>query len=141
MGLSAETGVSLEELGKFREQAVPETETYAIDWAKGRISGRISEREALHQYIYKALKTECNAYLIYDASYGCKAGALVRQRRASRAYLETDIPRIVKAALTDKRILGVRDFTFGWPEDERDCVRIGFVADTVYGAMREEVEV
>ncbi len=141
MALEADLGISIEELEKFADQSIPETNTYAIDWKNGRLSGQVNGREALHQYIYKTLKTECNSYLIYDAKHGSGLRALVKQRRVSRAYLETDIPRLVRNALTDKRILNVRDFSFEYPEDERDAVRIQFTADTVYGQMDEEVTV
>ena len=53
----------------------------------------------------------------------------------------SDIPRLVKKALSDKRILGVHDFSFAYPEDERDAVSISFVADTIYGSTVEEVTI
>ena len=141
MTLEADLGISIEDLEKFADQSIPETNTYAIDWENGRISGEIKGRDALHQYIYKTLKTECNSYLIYDAKHGSGLNALVKQRRVTRAYLEMDIPRLVRNALTDKRIIGLRDFSFEYPEDERDAVRIMFTADTIYGPMGEEVTV
>ncbi len=141
MALEADIGISYDKIEKFADQSIPEVKTYAIDWKNGRLSGTIGGREALHQYIYKTLKTECNAYLIYDAAYGSKVGALVKQGLTSRAYLETDIPRIVKNALTDKRILNIRDFEFSYPDDERDSVKIRFVVDTIYGSVSEEVTV
>lgn len=141
MALEADIGISYDKIKQFADQSIPEVKTYAIDWKNGRLSGIISGVEALHQYIYKTLKTECNTYLIYDASYGGKVGALVKQGRTSRAYLETDIPRLVRNALADKRILSIRDFRFSYPEDERDAVKISFVADTIYGSVKEEVTI
>ena len=141
MALEADIGISIEDLEKFADTSIPETETYNIDWKNGRLSGKISGKEALHQYIYKTLKTACNAYLIYDARYGSKIEALVKQKMTSKAYIETDIPRLVKQALTDKRILNIRDFEFEWPVDERDAVNIRFTVDTIYGTMGEEVDI
>lgn len=134
-------GLTVEDIQKFSDQTISETNTYAIDWVNGRLSGQISGIEAVHQYIYKTLKTECNKYLIYDTSVGNGIKALVRQGAVSREYLETDIPRHVKKALTDKRILSVHDFTYSYTERERDAISISFVADTIYGQVSEEVTI
>lgn len=134
-------GLTVEDIQKFSDQSIPETNTYAIDWVNGRLSGQISGIEAVRQYIYKTLKTECNKYLIYDTSVGSGIKALVRQGAVSREYLETDIPRRVKKALTDRRILGVHDFTFSYSDRERDALSIYFIADTIYGQVSEEVTI
>ena len=141
MALEADMGLTAEDIQKFSDQSIPETTTYAIDWKNGRLTGKISGIDAIHQYIYKTLKTECNQYLIYDTSVGSGIKALVNQGVASREYLQSDIPRLVKKALTDKRILGIRDFSFSHPDDERDAINISFVADTIYGPVREEVTI
>ncbi len=141
MALEPDMGLTAEDIQKFSDQSIPETTTYAIDWKNGRLTGKISGIEAIHQYIHKTLKTECNQYLIYDTSVGSGINALVRQGIASREYLEADIPRLVKKALTDKRILSIRDFSFSYPDDERDAVNISFVAETVYGSVSEEVTI
>lgn len=140
MALEADMGLTLEDIRKFSDKSVPETNTYAIDWLNGRLSGKIDGLEAVRQYIYKTLKTECSRYLIYDMNVGTGIKALIGQGMASREYIEADIPRIVKKALSDRRILSVRDFTFDYPDDERNAIRISFVADTVYGSTHEEVE-
>lgn len=141
MALEADMGLTIEQIIKFADQSIPETNTYAIDWRNGRLSGQISGIEAVRQYIYKTLKTECNRYLIYDISVGSGIKALVGQGIASREYLEADIPRLVARALTDKRILKVHDFRFSYPDEERDAVKISFTADTIYGQVVEEVVV
>ncbi len=141
MALEADMGLTTEDIRKFSDTSIPEGSTYAIDWENGRLSGKVSGLEAVQQYIYKTLKTECNRYLIYDGSVGSGIKALVKQGRASRSYLEADIPRMVTNALTDRRILGIRDFEFSYPEDERDAVCISFTIDTIYGTAREEVTV
>lgn len=139
MALEANMGLTTEDIQKFSDRSIPETNTYAIDWVNGRLSGQINGMEAVRQYIYKMLKTECNKYLIYDISVGTGIKALVGQGMASREYLEADIPRLVKKALNDKRILSVHDFTFEYPDDERNAICISFVADTIYGSTYEEV--
>lgn len=140
MALEADMGLTFEDIQKFEDTKIPETATYAIDFANGRLSGKVSGMEAVRQYIYKTLKTECNRYLIYDTSVGSGIKALVGQG-ITREYLEADIPRLVKKALSDGRILGVHDFTFSYPDDERNAVCISFVADTVYGSTQEEVTI
>ena len=139
MALEADMGLTTEDIAKFSDQVIPETNTYAIDWENGRLSGQVSGLEAVQQYIYKTLKTECNKYLIYDMSVGNGIQALVKQGKTSRDYLEADIPRLVKNALTDKRILNVHDFEFSYPEGETDSICVKFVADTIYGKTSEEV--
>lgn len=141
MALEADMGITLEDIQKFGNQSIPETNTYAIDWVNGRLSGKIKGMEALRQYIYKTLKTECNRYLIYDMDMGTGIKALVGQGIVSREYLEADIPRLVKKALKDKRILGVHDFVFYYPDDERNAVQISFVVDTIYGTTEQEVTI
>lgn len=141
MALEADMGLTVEDIRKFSDQSIPETNTYAIDWANGRLSGQVSGIEAVRQYIYKTLKTECNKYLIYDTSVGSGIKALVRQGAVSREYLKTDIPRLVKKALTDKRVLNVHDFKFSYPDKERDAISISFIADTIYGQVSEEVTI
>lgn len=141
MALEADMGLTIEHILKFADQSIPETNTYAIDWRNGRLSGQISGIEAVRQYIYKTLKTECNQYLIYDTSVGSGIKALVGQGIASREYLEADIPRLVAKALADKRILKVHDFKFSYPDEEGDAVKISFTADTIYGQVVEEVVV
>lgn len=141
MALEADMGLTVEDIKKFSNHSIPETNTYAIDWVNGRLSGQISGIEALRQYIYKTLKTECNKYLIYDTGVGSGIKALVCKGAVSREYLETDIPRRVKKALTDRRILGVHDFTFSYSDRERDAISISFIADTIYGQLSEEVTI
>lgn len=141
MALEADMGLTLEDILKFSGTSVPETNTYAIDWINGRLSGKISGLEAVQQYIYKTLRTECNRYLIYDIGVGTGIKALVGQGMASREYIEADIPRIVRKALNDRRIISVHDFTYNYPDDERNAIQISFVADTIYGSVHQEVTV
>ena len=60
MALEADMGITLEDIQKFGNQSIPETNTYAIDWVNGRLSGKINGMEALRQYIYKT-------FLIYTS--------------------------------------------------------------------------
>lgn len=141
MALESNMGLTEEQISNFISPTVAETKTYAIDWENGRLSGNVDGIDALHQYIYKTLKTECNRYLIYDLSVGTGIKGMLSQRSLTRSYIEADIPRQVKKALSDKRILGVRDFSFEYPEGEPNTVRISFHCDTIYGETSEEVTI
>jgi len=141
MALESNMGLTEEQIQNFQNQSVSETNTYSIDWINGRLSGNIDGIDAVHQYIYKTLKTECNKFLIYDLSMGTGIKALIRQQNVSRDYIETEIPRQVRKALKDERILRVYDFRFEYPEGEPDSVCIKFHADTIYGRTSEEVTI
>jgi hypothetical protein len=135
MALEANTGITSEDVERFRDKAVAEDHTWNIDWENGRIGGTLDGIDAVRQYIYKTLKTEANRYLIYDTTVGTGIRAMVHENRVSRAYMEGDIPRMVRKALNDSRILNVHDFVFFWPEDEGDALNISFTADTIYGVL------
>ena len=121
------------------DDEISETTTYAIDWDEGRIAGKVDNEEALRQYIQKTLMTEAGKFLIYDDSVGTPIKELSRSQNLSRAAIETMIPKMVENALTDKRILGVYDFSFEYPDG--DSILIKFYADTIYGEEYEEVTI
>ena len=51
-------------------QPVQPSKTWRMDLESGRIDGFIDDKEAIRQYIRKALMTSRNRYLIYDEFYG-----------------------------------------------------------------------
>lgn len=111
--------------------------TYKIDFLNNRIMGTISGRDAVLQYIRKALNTDKYAFEIYDWYYGNELIKLVGQ---PYEYIITRIPNIFKEALlVDDRITDVRDFTF--IKSGIDSVLISCVVDTVYGQINYEQEV
>lgn len=111
--------------------------TYKVDLVNKRIIGTIDEREAVMQFIQKALSTDKYAYEIYDWYYGNQLQKLVGH---SKDYAITRIPNIIKEALlVDDRITDVRDFTFTQPSI--DVVVVSCVVDTVYGQITYEQEV
>lgn len=118
---------------------IPETTTYAIDWEQGRIAGKVSEMEALRQYIRKTLMVDRGKFLIYGEEVGSNIRELISAKNLSRAFLETVIPKAVENALDDKRIVSVYDFSFEYPD--YDSMIIRFTVDTIYGTESEEVTI
>jgi hypothetical protein len=119
------------------EDTIPETKTYAINWNDGRIAGKISEMEALRQYIKKTLKVEKGKFLIYGSDIGCDVKEMLSVGVYSKELIETRVPQSVKDALDDKRIIRVYDFSFEYPGD--DSLIVSFYVDTIYGVDYEEV--
>lgn len=117
------------------------TRTYAIDWEKGRISGFVDGKEAIRQYIKKALLTPRFKCLIYDSQYGSEIQENLMNGRASQEYIETEIPFLVEDALIhDRRIRKVANvkITFGDGDPGKDNVWITFDVDTIYGEIPVE---
>ena len=113
-----------------REQETPSL-TYRLDLNRGRIIGRVDGIEAVKQFIMKALITPRFRCIIYDNQYGSELKETVIAKDASREYVETEIPRLVKDALfIDSRILDIYDFTFSF---EDDSAFIKFTVNTIFG--------
>jgi len=102
---------SLEEI----ENDVLETEmviqpslTYRI--VGDRIIGRVDGKEAVQQFIAKAIRTALNRFLIYDGQYGCELEDLIGAN-VTRELLDDEIPRVIREALIyDDRIADVTNF-------------------------------
>lgn len=117
-------------ISKITQREELPTETYKIDFENGRISGRITGKEAVYQFIYKTLITPRFDCFAYNNQYGSELKALIGSN-STREFIESEIPRIVRdGLLVDSRILEIRDFSFEFVDDE--CF-IAFTADTVYG--------
>lgn len=113
------------------------TKTYRIDYINKRIIGMIDGRDAVMQYIRKALNTDKYAYEIYDWYYGNELYKLVGH---SYDYVVTRIPNILREALlVDSRIIDIRDFAFR--KTKLDEIVVSCVIDTVYGQIKYEQEV
>lgn len=119
----------------FEEEVQP-SRTYRIDLEKNRIIGFIDEREAIEQFIYKALSTERYEYLIYTWNYGAEIARLFGQ---PIPYVYSELKRLITEALTqDDRITGVDAFSFS---HKRNKVSVSFTAHTIYGAVEASREV
>lgn len=113
------------------------SETYKIDFERGRIIGRVDELDAVVQAAYKAILTPRFESLLYDSQYGSELAALFRREDITPELVEAEVPRIIKDALKpDTRITDVRDIEI---QNENDAVYISFEIETIYGTKRLEV--
>ena len=83
------------------------SKTWALDLVQGRIISKIDGKEAVRQYIRKALMTYRNRYLIYDDFYGEEIRDLIGHD-LTPALMLVEIPRLVREAIIyDDRIESV----------------------------------
>lgn len=110
--------------------------TFFIDFEKGRISGFIDEKEAVKQAIMLILNTERYKFLIYSWNYGAELEALVGTHPD---IVEDECERLIgEALLQDDRITAVYDFEFS---RNRDTLLVNFKVDSIYGDIDIETEV
>lgn len=75
-----------------------------------RLGSLIDGKEAIQQFIEKAIRTARSNYLIYDDSYGSDIDYLISQS-LPLSVLQIELPRIIEEALiSDDRIESVSDF-------------------------------
>lgn len=110
--------------------------TFFIDFDKGRISGFIDEREAVKQAIMLILNTERYKFLIYSWNYGAELETLIGTHPD---IVEDEAERLIsEALLQDDRITAVYDFEFN---RNRDALLVNFKVDSIYGDINIETEV
>lgn len=110
--------------------------TFFIDFEKGRISGFVDEREAVKQAIMLILNTERYKFLIYSWNYGAELEALIGTHPD---IVEDEAERLIsEALLQDDRITTVYDFEFS---RNRDTLLVNFKVDSIYGDIDVETEV
>lgn len=111
------------------------TLTYRIDFEAGRVRGTVEQLDAMRQAVYKILRTQRFAWLIYSWDYGAELGS-VSGKSAQAA--ESELGRILREALLqDSRITDVQDLTV--TRTGRRSVLAAFTAVTIFGALEEEV--
>lgn len=125
-------------VGDVEQQQELPSLTYRLDPDRGRIIGMVDGLEAVNQAIRKALATPRFRCLIYDNQYGSEIKETIIAGDTTPEFIESDMPRLVKDALSpDTRILDVSDFSFLF-SDERAFIR--FKAKTIFGeTVVEEV--
>lgn len=110
--------------------------TFFIDFEKGRISGFIDEKEAVKQAIMLILNTERYKFLIYSWNYGAELEELIGTHPD---IVEDEVERLIsEALLQDDRITAVYDFEFS---RNRDALLVNFKVDSIYGDIGIETEV
>ena len=117
-------------------ESMEPSNTFFIDFEKGRISGFIDEKEAVKQAIMLILNTERYKFLIYSWNYGAELEALVGTHPD---IVEDEAERLIsEALLQDDRITAVYDFEFS---RNRDTLLVNFKVDSIYGDIDIETEV
>ena len=112
------------------------TRTYKLDFDKGAVGGTIEGKDALKQFIYKAIITARFRFPIYDDQYGCELEDLIGQDIPFELF-ETEVKRVIREALIyDDRVLDVRNFNI---HKKGDRVFIAFFVESIYGEISEEV--
>lgn len=120
-------------IGDLEQEREQPSLTYRLDLDRGRISGRADGLEAVNQAIRKALITPRFRCLIYNNQYGSEIKQTIIAGDATREYIETEMPRLVKEALlVDSRVLDAYDFSFSFDSEQ---VLIRFTAKAVFGDM------
>lgn len=120
---------------RINESTEP-SNTFFIDFEKGRISGFIDEKEAVKQAAMLILNTERYKFLIYSWNYGVELEELTGTHPD---IVEDEVERLIsEALLQDDRITAVYDFEFS---RNRDTLLVNFKVDSIYGDIGIETEV
>lgn len=118
------------------ESRAEPSNTFHIDFDRGRIVGFVDEKEALKQAILLILNIERYKFLIYSWNYGIE---LVDIIGAHPDIVEDEAERLIEEALLyDDRIIAVYDFDFS---RSRNSMIIIFKVDSIYGDIDIETEV
>lgn len=115
------------------EDELMSSKTYRLDPETKRITGYIDGVEAIRQHVYKVLSTERASFSIYGTDDGINYGVeLERFIGKSFSFIKSDIERtITDALMQDERILGVKDFYIGDPQN--DTLTVSFGVSTIFG--------
>jgi len=118
------------------DESTEPSNTFFIDFEKGRISGFVDEREAVKQAIILILNTERYKFLIYSWNYGVELEELIGTHPD---IVEDEVERLIsEALLQDDRITAVYDFEFS---RNKDTLLVSFKVDSIYGDIDIETEV
>lgn len=117
-------------------QTKESSKTWRMNLETGRIEGVIDGKEAIRQYIQKALMTPRNRYLIYDDMYGEEVSTLIGSN-LTQAVRDVELPRLIREAIEyDDRIREVTNIVIN--PYESDGVHIAFTVELVDGELLEE---
>lgn len=105
------------------------------NWVVGSESmgGIISGKEALIQWVQRALLTERNTYPIYSSSYGIEFHHL---RRKKWDYVGVQLKETIRDTLKQHPdILDIQDYSFEKIPSLENALRIYFTIQTIYGKI------
>lgn len=125
----------------IKKKKRPPTRTYAVDFDKGQIKGKVEGINAVRQYIHKALLTPRFMCLIYSNQYGSEIKQTIIAEDATQKFVKAELPRIIEDAIIhDDRILSVGkdDFQYTFLGDS---VNVMFTVQTIYGILKVEEEI
>lgn len=110
------------------------SQTWKLDFDKGRVIGRTDGLDAVRQAVFKELQTDRFFHDIYDFDYGHELKQLIG---SSPVFVESEAKRMIEEALmVDDRIDGIDNVEF---EITGDQMLIRFTVQSVYGSFNEEV--
>lgn len=113
------------------EVAEKPSRTYALNLDTGRIIGHTDGIDAVKQYIRKTLITPRFGCLIYGDNYGSEIDNMLAANGWNRILAKRLLPKLIKDALTDSRIVDVYDFEY--TDGKGDVLEVNFKVDTVFG--------
>lgn len=122
---------------EIEDQAEQPSNTYYIDFERGRISGMTDGLDAVRQAVYMILNTKRFAHIIFSWDYGNELDGLIGQ---SKSTIESEYKQIITEALTaDERITDVSGFKITFTS--KRSATIEFNVSTIFGEtpIREEV--
>lgn len=117
----------------------PPSRTYYLDFETGQVVEKtIDWKEAIKQFIRKAIQTARYRYLIYNSQYGCEIETLLGQD-ISPQLLNSEIKRVIVEALReDDRIQAVEQFQI---IRDSDKLFVAFTVQTTEGVIEQEVTI
>ena len=106
--------------------------TYALDIDIGQIKGIVDGRQAIEQFIRKAIFTPRFVHKIYTDAYGCEVPSMIG-KGFSNEFLRSEVKRMITEALIyDSRISKVYNFDIKPNGDE---IFVSFTVDTMAGVI------
>jgi phage baseplate assembly protein W len=126
-----------QELSQANLQEIQEpTYTHYWDVYKNRVRGHTDELEAMRQAVHLILHVERYKYPIYSRNFGIELNDLMGK---PQTYAVPELKRRVEEALLwDDRITGVSEWEVS---HKRDTVIADFTVHTIFGNLRESLEV
>lgn len=127
-----------------QENSLPLFTEMAIDFKTGETISKDGEiikltgKEALNVWIWKALKTERNRFKTYSNSFGSdihKEIGYVYDRTVKEQLITSEI---IDTLMVNPYILRVYDFEIEY-SDETLTLNIRFKVDSIYGVAKQEV--
>jgi hypothetical protein len=110
------------------------SQTWKLDFDKGRVTGRTDGLDAVKQAVFKMLQTDRFWHAVYNFDYGHELKLLIG---SSPVFVESEAKRMIEEALiVDDRIESISSVDV---EITGDQMLIRFTVQSVYGSFDAEV--